>query len=173
LVEQIFTLVAAGHITPIYVGKTFPFEDVHAAFRYMRSGTNIGKVVITRDSTKDVHVPVKSAALALDLNPDASYLIVGGLKGLCGSLAVYLARHGATSLVILSRSAYTDARSLAVLSDLSFLGVDVHTVIGDVTHLPDVQRAFQTPAKPIRGIIQGAMVLRVRKPPMISLCLYS
>lgn len=161
MVEQIFTLIEAGHIKPIHIGKTFAFEDVHAAFRYMRSGTNIGKVVITRDAAKDVQVPVKPTALALELNSDASYVIVGGLKGLCGSLAVYLARHGAKSIVVLSRSKYDDERSQAVLQDLKTLSVHVDTVIGDVTRIEDVERAFSTPSKPIRGIIQGAMVLRV------------
>lgn len=161
LLELIFILVREGHIKPVHVSKTFTFDDYQSAFRYMRSGTNIGKTVITRGGASDVEVPVKPAAPALDLNPDASYLIVGGLKGLCGSLAVYLARNGAKNLVLLSRSGYDDEQSRAVLHDLRGLGVNVDAVIGDVTNPDDVERTCASASKPIRGIIQGAMVLRV------------
>jgi hypothetical protein len=157
-------MIEAGYIKPVHIGKTFAFEAIHTAFRYMRSGTNIGKVVITRDSAQNVPVPVKPVPLALDLDPDMSYLIVGGLKGLCGSLAVYLARRGAKSLVVLSRSNYADDRSQAVLQDLGSLGVHVDAIVGDVTRESDVERALSASSKPIRGIIQGAMVLRVRNP---------
>jgi hypothetical protein len=161
LLEQIFALVREGHIKPVHVSKTFAFDDYQSAFRYMRSGMNVGKTVITRGGASDVQVPVKPAAPALSFSPDASYLIVGGLKGLCGSLAIYLARNGAKNLVLLSRSGYNDEQSRVVLHDLESLGAQVDTVIGDVTNPHDVERVFSSASKPIRGIIQGAMVLRV------------
>lgn len=41
------TLLFAGHIKPIGPMKTFPFTDIPGAFRYMRGGTHVGKIVIT------------------------------------------------------------------------------------------------------------------------------
>ena len=98
----------------------------------------------------------------LVLRPDASYLIVGGLRGLCGSLAVYLARLGAKHLVILCRSGYKDEKSQAVLKNISTEGCQVELFEGDVSNQEDVNRAFKGATFPIRGVIQGAMVLRVR-----------
>ena len=91
-----------------------------------------------------------------------SYLIVGGLKGLCGSLAIYLARLGAKHLVVLARSGYKDERSQAVLRDIRAENCEVDLIQGDVSVLADVQRTFKSATVPIGGIFQGAMVLRVR-----------
>jgi NAD(P)-dependent dehydrogenase (short-subunit alcohol dehydrogenase family) len=90
-----------------------------------------------------------------------SYLIVGGLKGLCGSLAIYLAKHGAKHLVVISRSGHADEKSQGVLKNINALGCQVDLAKGDVSVLEDVQRAFKQSTVPIGGIIQGAMVLRV------------
>jgi NAD(P)-dependent dehydrogenase (short-subunit alcohol dehydrogenase family) len=99
---------------------------------------------------------------SLVLRPDASYLIVGGLRGLCGSLAVYLARLGAKHLVILCRSGYKDEKSQGVLKNIAAEGCQVGLFEGDVSNQEDVNRAFKGATFPIRGVIQGAMVLRVR-----------
>ncbi|KAJ5415234.1 polyketide synthase 2 [Penicillium sp. CMV-2018d] len=52
-----------------------------------------------------------SAMPALQLDPAAAYVIVGGLRGLCGSLAVHLARHGARFIISIGRTGIYDAAS--------------------------------------------------------------
>lgn len=76
-------------------------------------------------------------------------------------MATYLARHGATNLVVMSRSGYGDDKSQRILRDLVSLGAHCELVQGDVAEKEDVRRAFQQSAIPIGGILQGAMVLRV------------
>ena len=97
----------------------------------------------------------------LRFRSDVSFLIVGGLKGLCGSLAIFMARQGAKHLVIMSRSGYKDEKSKIVIANLEALGTQVHLVQGDVASLQDVQKAFRNSTKPVAGVIQGAMVLQV------------
>ena len=104
----------------------------------------------------------RRAKRTLNLQPDASYLIVGGLKGLCGSLAVHLAKSGAKHLAVIGRSGYDDDRSKSIIKDIHALGGSIDLLKGDVSNLDDVRRCFGEISKPIRGIIQGAMVLRVR-----------
>jgi len=41
-------LLAAGKISPVRPIKEFSVTDVEQAFRYMSTGTHIGKIVITR-----------------------------------------------------------------------------------------------------------------------------
>lgn len=58
---HLFKLVDEGHIKPLHIGKTYSFENVVDAFRYMRDGKHIGKIVITdsdRESRDSVKVPV-------------------------------------------------------------------------------------------------------------------
>jgi NAD(P)-dependent dehydrogenase (short-subunit alcohol dehydrogenase family) len=92
---------------------------------------------------------------------DRSYLIVGGLRGLCGSLAVYMAMSGAKHLAVMSRSGYADDRSRGVIKQINALGAHIDLLTADVTVASDVERAFRQTIVPIGGIIQGAMVLRV------------
>jgi NAD(P)-dependent dehydrogenase (short-subunit alcohol dehydrogenase family) len=104
---------------------------------------------------------VRPAARKVVLRSDFSYLIVGGLRGLCGSLAIYLARLGVKHLVILCRSGYADEKSQVVLENISAEGCQVDQFEGDVSVLEDVKRVFKGASVPIKGLIQGAMVLRV------------
>jgi acyl carrier protein len=181
-----------GHLKPLHVCKVFSFRETVEAFRYMQQGKQLGKIVISYQDSGIATLPVstylaafphypppRSPRLAINvcllllqvrplspqlrLRPDASYLIVGGLKGLCGSLAVYMARNGARNIIAMARSGFDDPATQAVLGDLKALGCHVELVVGDVTVLPDVRRAFQqVSSRPVAGVIQGAMVLRDR-----------
>ncbi|KAI4264333.1 MAG: hypothetical protein L6R42_000544 [Xanthoria sp. 1 TBL-2021] len=162
LLDQLMGLIANGHVKPIDPIETFSFEDIPSAFRLMRGANHIGKIVISNAAQKTIVAPVRPAPRKLPLRGDVSYLIIGGLKGLCGSLAVYMARHGAKNIVIMSRSGYEDQASRRVLNDLYNEGCRVDLAKGDVSELADVKRAFKEASAPVGGIIQGAMVLRDR-----------
>ena len=169
LLTQLMGLIDEGHINPISPIKTFTFDDIPSAFRFMRGANHIGKIVISNSSQNTIEVPVRPASRKFLLRSDISYLIIGGLKGLCGSLAVYMARHGAGHIVVMSRSGYKDEISQRVLKDLSSEGCQVDLAIGDVSNVDDVKRAFLNATAPIGGIIQGAMVLRVSKSGIIHI----
>lgn len=89
------------------------------------------------------------------------YLIVGGLKGLCGSLAIYLAKKGAKHIAVMSRSGHHDEMSQGVIKNIHALGSQIDLLKGDVANLEDVRSCFKETTIPIGGIVQGAMVLRV------------
>ncbi|PLB48404.1 KR-domain-containing protein [Aspergillus steynii IBT 23096] len=161
LMRQMFDLVDGGHIKPIQPRAVFSYAGIADAIRYMRGGTHIGKIVVSRDIFSETAVmKIQPAPRKLRLRSDRSYLIVGGLRGVCGSLAVYLARHEAKSLVVMSRSEYSDDKSQGVLRSLASLGARCALVQGDVSEKEDVRRAFRQSSLPVGGIIQGAMVLR-------------
>ena len=161
LLDQLMGLIHAGHLKPITPIKTFPFEEIPGAFHYMRGANHIGKIVISSSDRKDVvRVPVRAAPRKFQLPASKSIILAGGLKGLLGSLAIYLARNGAQHLVVLSRSGYGDARSQGVLKEIYAEGCNVDLVQGDVSSLEDVRRTFRSSSVPVGGIIQGAMVLR-------------
>ncbi|KAK1140322.1 Type I Iterative Polyketide synthase (PKS) [Aspergillus melleus] len=161
LMRQMFDLIDGGHIRPIKPRKVFPYAGIADAIRYMRGGTHIGKIVVSREASPETaKMEIQPARRKLRLRSDKSYLIVGGLRGVCGSLALYLARHGAQHLVVMSRSGYADDTSQRILRDLASLGARCELVQGDVSEKEDVRRAFRQSPLPVGGIIQGAMVLR-------------
>jgi NAD(P)-dependent dehydrogenase (short-subunit alcohol dehydrogenase family) len=128
----------------------------------MKRGQHIGKIVITNNGQRDLRLNVKPAVRQLALRDNVVYIIVGGLKGLCGSVAVHLAQHGARHLVVLSRSGLEDEASSRIIQDCAAYQCAVQEAKGDVGDIDFVQRVFQSlrPRK-VAGIIQGAMVLRV------------
>lgn len=96
----------------------------------------------------------------ISFNPDATYLLVGGVRGLGRSIATWLVTRGARHLILFSRSVGTDAESLAFTRQLESMGCAISVVAGSVESMDDVQRAVAAAAsRPIRGVFQLAMVL--------------
>ncbi|KAK7422917.1 hypothetical protein QQZ08_009273 [Neonectria magnoliae] len=157
-------LVEQGHMKPINPIKVFSFEEIGDAFRFLGSGKHIGKLIISNGDKEAAQVKVRPPKRSLEraLNPGHSYLVVGGLKGLCGSLAIWLAKNGAKHLAILSRSGSADEKSLGVIKDIKAQGCSVDLLKGDVANVDDVRRCLKSTKVLIGGIVQGAMVLRDR-----------
>lgn len=61
----------------------------------------------------------------------------------------------------MSRSGYDDPASQSIIYHLKAMRTHVDLIRGDITDAEDVRRAFASTKKPVGGIIQGAMVLRV------------
>ncbi|KAK8175661.1 putative PKS-like enzyme [Phyllosticta citrichinensis] len=61
LLKQLMPLVEDGTFKPITTITTFPFDDIPAAFRYMRSANHQGKIVISNGTRKDVKVMARPA----------------------------------------------------------------------------------------------------------------
>ncbi|KAL9115464.1 MAG: hypothetical protein Q9227_000785 [Pyrenula ochraceoflavens] len=160
LLNEVFDLLAKGHIEPIRPITIFSFDDITSAFRYMRDGKHIGKIVISNSSQGDFRVPIRPALQSLKLRHDTSYLIVGGLKGLCGSIALSFARHGAKHVIVMGRSGFDDQVSQRAIRNIEAEGCGLVLVKGDVTVKNDVKHAFSSAPVPIGGIVQGAMVVR-------------
>ncbi|KAK7744645.1 Type I Iterative PKS [Cytospora paraplurivora] len=162
ILKQMMDMILSGEVKPISPIKLFPYSDIPSAFRFMRSANHIGKIIISnkQHESTDIAVPVRPSLRKFKLRDDVSYLIVGGLRGLCGSLALDLARHGARNIVVIGRSGYDDPRSQSILKDLAAEGCHADLIRGDVSKADDVRRAFQSASKPVGGIVQGAMVIR-------------
>ena len=98
----------------------------------------------------------------LRLRGDATYLLVGCLGGLGRSLALWMKDRGARHFIFLSRSADDNPQAASFVKDLraSCQGLTVHVVRGDVAIRKDVDRAIAAAERPIRGVIQAAVVFK-------------
>jgi hypothetical protein len=161
LFVEVFELINAGHLRPIHPITTFGFDAIPAALAHIRAGKHIGKIVISNQQEEDIELPIRPAVPKLRLKPDVSYLIIGGLKGACGTLAVHMAQHGARHLVVSNRSGISDITSAQVVRDCAFYGCEVVESRGDVSDYETVKRVFKSTTPKIAGIIQGAMLLKV------------
>ncbi len=118
-------------------------------------------VITNTATTGDLRMPIRPAIYKLRLLPDVSYLIVGGLRGVCGTLAVHMAQHGARNIVVVSRSGVADNLSARIVQDCLSHGCRVVEAKGDVGDFKWVKALVATTVPRIAGVIQGAMILRV------------
>ncbi|PHH71604.1 hypothetical protein CDD80_5123 [Ophiocordyceps camponoti-rufipedis] len=127
--------------------------------KVIRSGSRTSKTVVTAAS--DDPISTFTIPNPLTFPPSASYLIVGGLSGLGLEIAHWMARHGATNLILLSRNA-TAPKTDPIVKDLNRLGAQTLVLSCDVADKDALTKTiteYQKTAPPIRGIIQAATIL--------------
>ncbi|KAK8081384.1 hypothetical protein PG996_000165 [Apiospora saccharicola] len=150
LLKAVFDLVKAGTLRPIAPVQVFPFSDIPSAFRLLRTGRHIGKLVISNEPASSATTTTAAAAVPgpISVRP-------------APRLAIYLAQMGARYLTVMSRSGDANVPS-KILDDICALGCDLQVCQGDVSREEDVRRVFRGTRAPVAGIVQGAMVLRDR-----------
>ncbi len=161
LFTEIMSRFEAGEFFPLPATR-FPAARVTDAFRHMQQARQIGKVVVEMSAPYLPHAPRSEAALRLQLNGEAAYLITGGLGGFGLATAQRLAERGAKKLVLVSRSGQPDPAADLILNDLRTQGVQVHAWSCDVRAAPQVQALIQRITRevgPLHGIIHAAAVI--------------
>ncbi|KAG8533450.1 putative PKS/NRPS-like protein biosynthetic cluster [Bacidia gigantensis] len=161
--RNVIDLFAQKKLSPIEPITVYEMPEVEKAFRFMQSGTHIGKIVI--NVIKDCIVPVVPKPLpSIHLRSDTSYLIVGGLSGIGAAFAKWMvSAWGAKNLILLSRSGQTAKGASKLVQGLEQAGAAVRVQACDVTNRQQLEDALKDCSgsfPPIRGVIQGAMVLQ-------------
>ena len=101
----------------------------------------------------------------LELRADASYLLVGGLGGIGIEIAKWMVNKlGAKSLILISRSGMDATGAVDTVAALKKPGVSITVRKCDVSDKQGLSAAIESCVQtlpPIRGVVQGAMVLKV------------
>ena len=132
--------------------KTFSSSEIKEAFRYMQQAKHIGKVVV---EMPEVRATQKS------IQPEASYLITGGLGALGLVVAEWMVKEGAENIVLMGRSAPGETAQKTI-EELEAAGAKVSVLLGDVSVAEDVEKIFQQMQElsvPLKGVIHTAGVL--------------
>jgi NADPH:quinone reductase-like Zn-dependent oxidoreductase/ubiquinone/menaquinone biosynthesis C-methylase UbiE len=163
VLNEVARLTGQGIIGPIHPVTVYPMHQVAKAFRLLQTGKHAGKVVLS--VAPDEQVKVLPRAPTPKLKPDASYLLVGGVGGLGRSIAHWMVDHGAHNLILLSRSAGNIQKTAPFVAGLREAGCRVVAISCNVSNKDDLARALctcesQERLPPIRGVVQGAMVLQ-------------
>ncbi len=149
---------AEGQLHPL-PHRVIPVTRVVDAFRNMTQGKHIGKMVVAIDEHEGL--PVEEQPRAVRIDPDASYLITGGLGGFGLAVAGRLVRRGARHIALVGRSAPSPAAK-TILDDLRGQGAEVKTYAADIADRAQTRRIIddvQATMGPLRGILHAAMVL--------------
>ena len=102
------------------------------------------------------------ATYSFDAN--VTYLIAGGLGGLGRSISRWMVSRGAKHLLLLSRSGTSRSEARQFVQELSDEGVQIEAPACDITDSASLGSALKIARErmpPIKGCIQGSMVLKV------------
>ena len=157
---EIMALFAAGSLSPL-PHRVFPADEVVDAFRHMQQARQIGKVVVDL-AMPPRHIRQTSSLTPLRLDPDATYLVSGGLSGFGFATATWLAEHGAHHLALVSRQGAAAPSASLLMGKLRSRGVNVCAFACDVadrTALKAALAEISATMPRVRGVVHAAMVL--------------
>ncbi|KAK8051824.1 polyketide synthase [Apiospora rasikravindrae] len=146
---------------PIKPVSIFPISELESGLRRLRSGENSGKVVVTFGRDERVMAESDLRATRVALNPEATYMITGGTKGIGLSLGYWMIEHGAMNLVLLGRSGASVTEVQKLLSKYERTNVCVRALACDVgsrTELEGVMESIKDLPR-VRGVIHSALLL--------------
>ncbi|PYI20162.1 hypothetical protein BO99DRAFT_442447 [Aspergillus violaceofuscus CBS 115571] len=141
--KRMLDLYAKGHIRPIHPVTFYDAHDVQEAFRYMQTGSHIGKIRLPRQPFGQIE----------------RIFLFGGMGGLGKAIATWMVTHGARHLIFLSRSAGVSENDQAFIHELRLRGCAVQAIAGDVADYETVQNVIDQAPNLIAGVMQMAMVL--------------
>ncbi|CAO2653522.1 Nn.00g029330.m01.CDS01 [Neocucurbitaria sp. VM-36] len=161
--HETFDLIGKGVLRAPSAGVAYPIGQVGDAFRLMQQGKHRGKIVLS--FSDGARAPVlRKAKDSLKLDPQATYLFVGGLGGLGRSLAKVFVASGARNIAFLSRSGDSTPQAKGIVDELlAAEGVQVKAFRGDISDRASFSAAMkqcEQELPPVKGVIQMAMVLR-------------
>lgn len=161
--KEVFSLFERGVLHPVYPVTAFPMDQIEEAFRLIAGRKHTGKLVLVADE----HTQVKAITpkpSPLQLEKEGTYVVAGGLGDLGRRICGLLASRGAGHIVTLSRRTLDKDAQEELENKIMELGCQLHIIKCDITEPASVAEAKDFCLKnlpPVKGLIQGGMVLRV------------
>ena len=161
LSEACLDLLERGVVPPLPV-TVFSYGDYAKALRLMTSGRHQGKLVLKAPAASAApDFPIDDRRPLLD--PEATYLVTGGLGGFGRRLLPYLVTAGARHLTLMDRDPERRRsehwlRQSTTLADIG-QGVEIDLVQGDVANEADVRRCVADVKRPLKGVFHLAGTL--------------
>ncbi|MXX90651.1 MAG: SDR family NAD(P)-dependent oxidoreductase [Boseongicola sp. SB0677_bin_26] len=161
LSQTCLDLLGQGELPPLPI-TVYDYEDYAKALRLMTGGKHQGKLVL-RAPPACVHPPFPIVDRRPLLDPDATYLVTGGLGGFGLCLLPYLVSIGARHLTLMDRDPERrrDADWLRSSTALQHMDqeCEIEIVAGDVAVEADVERCVANLRRPLKGVFHLAGVL--------------
>ena len=163
LLLELMALFEQEKLRPL-VHVIYPRSLAVDGFRHMQQSKHIGKIVVTFDSLEgEVRCPeLETFTRSVRIDPAGSYLVVGGLSGLGLKTSEWLAKKGASTLLLLGRGGIRTEASKKAISNIEARGTKVHVFRVDVTdrkELASVLAGCGSIYPPLKGVVHSAMVL--------------
>ncbi|WEW54612.1 hypothetical protein PRK78_000032 [Emydomyces testavorans] len=162
LLSDIMRLWGERKITGARPNTVLSYAEIEEGLRMLQSGKQMGKIVFAPNAEDNVPV-VPEIPSPYTFDPNASYVLAGGLGGIGRSLAQWMVGRGAKHLVFLSRSGNVTKPVEEMLSTIESKGCAAKIFkcdVSDIERLRSVVEECQQTLPPIKGCIQCSMILR-------------
>ncbi|KAK2764515.1 Type I Iterative PKS [Arachnomyces sp. PD_36] len=158
LIQAVDQYYRAGFIRPIRPMTPTDISQLDQVLLGFSKGTHIGKLVVTF-LNQDSLVRMLPSAPAAHFDPEACYIITGGLSGLGRSLIRWMSDRGARHVTVLSRRGSGSPEAQTLIESLAARGVTVQPVVCDVSKQEQVARAVKEASlyRPVKGIVHTAV----------------
>lgn len=149
----------AGRIGPIHPLTTSDISQLDQTLLGFSKGIHLGKLVVTFSDPSSL-VRMVPATPVVNFDPQACYVVAGGLTGLGRSIVRWMADRGARNIVILSRRGGATPEAQALVDDMGKLDVRVRPIDCDLTRQEQVVWAMTQASalKPVKGVVHCAVV---------------
>lgn len=140
----------------------FSISELGDAIKHMQKGVHMGKLIIQFQPEDQVQVLPQQPRSGLD-DSGETHLVVGGMGGVGLAIATKMMEKGCKNLVVTSRHATSSSTAASLRRKAEETGCNLFVRdcdVSDETSLLELISSLKT-LPPIRGVIQGAMVLDV------------
>ncbi|KGO76199.1 Acyl transferase/acyl hydrolase/lysophospholipase [Penicillium italicum] len=162
LMAAVHAYYRAGDIGPIRPHAVSTVDQLPQVLLNFSKGTHVGKHVISFQDPEALVRMVPSSDKTAKFDPEAQYVIAGGLGALGRSIIRWMADRGACHVAVLSRSGAGTPEANSLIQDMATRGVEVQPIICDMTAAGKVNETIGDLAKirTIRGVVHAAMFLQ-------------
>lgn len=149
----------AGRIGPIHPLNSSSISQLDQTLLGFSKGTHLGKLVVTFSDPRSM-VRMVPATPVVGFDPQACYIVAGGLTGLGRSILRWMADRGARDIVVLSRRGGATPEAQELVHDMAKLDVRVRPIECDLARHDQVVRAMTQAShlKPVKGVVHCAVV---------------
>ncbi|KAI0456999.1 putative polyketide synthase [Xylaria acuta] len=146
---------------PIRPVTVLPISEFSTALRKLKSGESIGKIVVTLGANENVLAETALRPTQVTMNPDATYLITGGTRGIGLNLASWMIENGAHNIVLLGRSGSSGLDVQKLLNQYEGTDIRVRAIACDVGSRKALANVLENikDLPPVRGVVHGALQL--------------
>ena len=161
LMKTVNGLYQTGRIAPIRPLSVSDVSELDQTLLSFSNGTHIGRLVVTFQNPNSIIKMLRQPQTAT-FDPQARYIITGGLGGLGRGIIRWMVDRGAHDFVVLSRRGASTSTAQVLLDDLKARGVRIETIACDVSKREQVMQVIDkisAAKRPVKGVVNAALSL--------------